>query len=86
MERKDKKISLLTIALLGLSALLFATPQDGGDDPYVHLVKASSVRMITDENQKAYRQAVDATFLHNDTYLICDTAYWRVDDNIINAF
>lgn len=86
MERKDKKITLLLGTLLGVSALLLASPQNGGDDPYVHLVKASSVRMITDENQKAYRQAVNATFLHNDTYLICDTAYWRVDENIINAF
>ncbi|MGN1226042.1 MAG: OstA-like protein, partial [Candidatus Cryptobacteroides sp.] len=86
MERKDKKITLLLGTLLGVSALLLASPQSDGDDPYVHLVKASSVRMITDENQKAYRQAVNATFLHNDTYLICDTAYWRVDENIINAF
>ena len=86
MERKDKKITLLLGTLLGVSALMIASPQNDGDDPYVHLVKASSVRMITDENQKAYRQAVNATFLHNDTYLICDTAYWRVEENIINAF
>ena len=51
----------------------------------VRLLQGKSVQIITDEEGRTYRKAVDATFLHNDTYLICDTAYWRVDDNIINA-
>ena len=49
------------------------------------MVKAQSVNIITDADGKAFRKAVDATFLHNGTLLICDTAYWRVDENIINA-
>lgn len=51
----------------------------------VRLLQGKSVQITTDEEGRTYRKAVDATFLHNDTYLICDTAYWRVDDNIINA-
>ena len=51
----------------------------------VRLLQGKSVQIITDEEGRTYRKAVDATFLHNDTYLICDTAYWRVDDKIINA-
>ena len=51
----------------------------------VRLLQGKSVQIITDEEGRTYRKAVDATFLHNDTYLICDPAYWRVDDNIINA-
>ena len=51
----------------------------------VRLLQGKSVQIITDAEGKSFRKAVDATFLHNDTYLICDTAYWRVDDNIINA-
>ena len=51
----------------------------------VRLLQAKSVQIITDESERSYRKAVEATFLHNDTYLICDTAFWRVDDNIINA-
>ena len=72
----------------GLLAALFSAsarqkPAQKGD--VVRLVKAKSVQIITSEDDKAFRKAVDATFLHNDTYLICDTALWRVADNIINA-
>ncbi|MBO8480701.1 MAG: hypothetical protein IAB76_06300, partial [Bacteroidetes bacterium] len=31
------------------------------------------------------RKAVDATFLHNGTYLICDSSVWNIDSSIINC-
>ena len=35
----------------------------------------------------SYRKVVGpARFLHNDTYLICDTAYWNVQTEIIDAW
>ena len=87
MGGKNKKIVGLLLAA-GLLAALFSAsarqkPAQKGD--VVRLVKAKSVQIITSEDDKAFRKAVDATFLHNDTYLICDTALWRVADNIINA-
>ena len=87
MGGKDKKIAGLILAAGLVLALVSATarPGAGQRSDMVKLIKAKSVQIITDEDGRAYRKAVDATFLHNDTYLICDTALWRVADNIINA-
>lgn len=83
MGRKSKKIIIALALLSGISFFLFARADE--EEKYVRLVKAQSVNIITDADGKAFRKAVDATFLHNGTLLICDTAYWKVDDNIINA-
>ena len=87
MEGKNSKVGYLLLAA-GLLAVLFsasARPKPAQKGDVVRLVKAKSVQIITDAEERAYRKAVAATFLHNDTYLICDTALWRVEDNIINA-
>ena len=87
MVGKDKKVGYLLLAACLAAALFSASarpaPAQRGD--MVRLIKAKSVQIITNEDDKAFRKAVNATFLHNDTYLICDTALWRVADNIINA-
>lgn len=83
MGRKSKKIIIALALLSGISFFLFARADE--EEKYVRLVKAQSVNIITDADGKAFRKAVDATFLHNGTLLVCDTAYWRVDENIINA-
>lgn len=83
MGRKSTKIIIALALLAGISFFLFARADE--EEKYVRLVKAQSVNIITDADGKAFRKAVDATFLHNGTLLICDTAYWRVDENIINA-
>ena len=83
MGRKSKKIIVALALLSGISFFLFARADE--EEKYIRLVKAQSVNIITDADGKAFRKAVDATFLHNGTLLICDTAYWRVDENIINA-
>lgn len=88
MGRKSNKINPLS-AIFILIAAVFSVrslAQGGEDkDEYVRLVKASSVQLITDEEGRSFRKAVDALFLHNNTYLKCDTAFWKVDENIINA-
>ena len=58
---------------------------DGGEDRLVRLMNAKSVRMMEIDG-KSYRKAEGpARFLHNDTWLICDTALWNVDDRVIYA-
>lgn len=58
---------------------------DGGEDRLVRLMNAKSVRMMEIDG-KSYRRAEGpARFLHNDTWLICDTALWNVDDRVIYA-
>ena len=84
MGRKSQKIIPFLFAA-AVAAIPISAQNDGRKENMVCLLQGKSVQIITDEEGRTYRKAVDATFLHNDTYLICDTAYWRVDDNIINA-
>ena len=54
-------------------------------DSLVRLVEAQSAHLI-EVGGTAYRKIVGpATFLHNNTYLKCDTALWNVNTNIIDA-
>ena len=63
--------------------------QDEPEDSIVRLLRALSLYSIDIEGatvRKAYGTQEDpVTFLHNNTYLICDTAYWYVDESHINA-
>ena len=71
-------------------ALVCAAPMSAQDnkeqtDSLVRLMKGTSVELI-EKNGRSYRKAIDATFLHNGTYLICDTALWNVDTKVINCW
>lgn len=85
MEIKNKRIILLVAAALLSVITLSAQNNSGQKDSLVRLVKASSLELIQKDGLD-YRKAVDATFLHNGTYLICDTALWNVDEKTISAF
>ena len=52
-------------------------------DSLVRLMNAASVQFIQ-ENARNYRKAIDARFLHNDTYLSADTTLWDVDEQVIH--
>ena len=58
-------------ALLLLAGVLNAYAQNDSEqkDSLVRLMKASSLQ-LTEEMGRNYRKSVDATFLHNNTYLI----------------
>lgn len=87
MVRKDQK--RLTIAsLLFLLCALSLSAQNrnsGQSDSLVRLENAKSIELI-EKNGRTYRKAIDATFLHNGTYLISDTALWSVDQKVINCW
>lgn len=89
MVRKDSKRRLTGLLLLLCAAmpafLLQARPQLRSEEDYVRLVKAKSIQIVTGDDDRTWRKATDATFLHNNTYLVCDTAVWNVDDNLIKA-
>lgn len=60
--------------------------QKENQDSLVVLVSSKSAQVVDIEGA-SYRKVVGpARFLHNDTYLLCDTAYWSVDSNIIDAW
>ena len=76
--------SLSTI-LLALCACLSLMAQ-GQKDSLVVLVSSKSAQLV-DVDGASYRKVVGpARFLHNDTYLLCDTAYWNVETEIIDAW
>ena len=58
----------------------------GQNDSLVVLMSSKSAQMV-DLDGASYRKVVGpARFLHNDTYLLCDTAYWNVETEIIDAW
>lgn len=91
MVSKDtKRLGAALLLALFIACLPRGFAQEDGakkanEDDMVRLVKAASVQIITGEDERTYRKATDATFLHNGTYLVCDTAIWNVRDSIINA-
>ena len=55
------------------------------DDSTVKLIRATSAQLVN-EGGKNYRKVIGpARFFHNNTYLLCDTAFWDVNTNIIDA-
>ena len=55
------------------------------EDSLVRLVRADTLRQV-ERGGVMYRRATgDAVFLHNNTYLLCDTALWNVNTRIIEA-
>ncbi len=70
-----------------MAAVLSLSAQGTGQtDSVVVLMNAKSLELIEDVVGFQYRKTVDARFLHNNTYLVCDTALWNVNTKIINAY
>ena len=84
MAGKGNKIIYCLLVCL-LSALRLSAQEQEPADSLVRLVKAQSIELY-DQFGRSYRKTIDATFLHNGTYLICDTAIWCVDTKIINCW
>ena len=73
--------ALLAAALWSLKAQEQERPQDDR----VRLLSAQSAQLIHIDSVD-YRKVIGpARFLHNNTYLLCDTAVWNVNTNIIDA-
>lgn len=79
---------LLPLLLCAGEPVPTASSPDGaqdGEDKYVRLMSAQTVRLL-EKDGKSYRKADGpARFLHNDTWLICDTALWDVEAQVIHA-
>lgn len=76
--------------LLALPTVSFSQETEDTDS-LVRLVGANRLQQI-EIGGVSYRKAFGgnpggpATFLHNNTYLICDTAYWNMSTNVIDAW
>ena len=84
MEGKVQGRLILILAALLSCLPAAAQEKNGQQDSLVRLMNAASLQLI-EKDGLTYRKAIDATFLHNGTYLICDTALWSVDRKIIES-
>ena len=78
------KIQKRLTALLLLLASCIAAAGEEPADSVVRLVNAKSLELLEIDGMTC-RKALEATFLHNGTYLKCDTSLWNVDTKIINC-
>ena len=68
-----------------VSLSLYAQRQESKDS-LVWLMSAKSAKMV-DLHGASYRKVTGpARFLHNGTYLLCDTALWNVETKVIDAW
>ena len=64
-----------------------ARAQEQQTDSLVRLIEAKSAQLL-EINGQSYRKVVGtpARFLHNNTFLLCDTALWNVDTQVLEAY
>ena len=80
------KIRLISVLLAVFAALPVLAQKQESQDSLVILMSSKSAQLV-DVDGASYRKVVGpARFLHNDTYLRCDTAYWNVETKIIDAW
>ena len=85
MGRKNQKRLILGAILLICALPLSAQSSSGQTDSLVRLMNAQYLEQV-ETNGSVARKAISPTFLHNGTYLICDTAFWHVDQKLINCY
>lgn len=83
MDFRRSLISLLL--LLSFVFSLSAQEKRSKVDSLVRLLSAQSMELIEKDGVDYRKVTGPARFLHNDTYLICDTALWNVRTNEIFA-
>ena len=79
-----KRLTYLLIAILSCAQSLAAQNQQ--QDSLVILLSSKSAQMVDVEGARFRKIIGPARFLHNGTYLLCDTAYWNVETKVIDAW
>ncbi|MBO6027695.1 MAG: hypothetical protein J6P75_00655 [Bacteroidales bacterium] len=80
-----RKRAYLFLTALSLGAAAVSAWGQEQKDSLVTLVSAKSAQLI-ERNGESFRKVTGpARFLHNNTYLLCDSALWNVTTNIIDA-
>ena len=78
-QRLHKALALLLFLTAAVSSL------KAQESDKVWLLSAKSAQLIEKDGQNFRKVVGPAKFLHNNTYLLCDTALWNVNTNIIDA-
>ncbi len=82
MPHRVKTILLLILSVLFTAAALRAQEQS---DSLVRLEYARTAELLEINGQNVRKVIGPAQFMHNNTYLQCDTALWNVDTQVIDA-
>ena len=85
MRRHFAYFLLAALSLLGAASVTLSAQENEKKDSLVTLVSAKSAQLIEKNGQNFRKVVGPARFLHNNTYLLCDTALWNVTTNIIDA-
>lgn len=81
-----KKLTYILLAMLLCLPLSAQQQEQEQKDSLIWLMSAKSAKMVDVEGGR-YRKVVGpARFLHNGTYLICDTALWNLETKTIDAW
>ncbi len=83
MRRTLAYLFLTALSLLGAAAVSVKAQER--KDSLVTLVSAKSAQLIERGGESFRKVTGPARFLHNNTYLLCDSALWNVTTNIIDA-
>lgn len=84
LSRRTRLVLLL--ALLACSPLLWAQKKPVKEDNVFRLVQAERAEQYEQYGLHYRLVKGHARFLHNDTYLLCDSASWNVDSKFIEAY
>ena len=80
------KVRFIFSVLALIAGLPVLAQKTESQDSLVVLMSSKSAQVV-DVDGARYRKVVGpARFLHNDTYLLCDTAYWNVETKVIDAW
>ena len=86
MEGKNsQRLIFIAALILFMAPAVFSRSKKEREDDLVRLMKAESIELL-EKNGQQYRKAIAATFLHNGTYLISDTALWNTTTKKINCW
>lgn len=73
------------VILSGVFPAVLSAQTTDGSDSLVVLISSKSAQVV-DVEGSAYRKVIGpARFFHNNTYLLCDTAFWSVDGKYLDA-
>ena len=82
---KVRTLSLILSLLFASLSTAVAQNENGQKDSLVRLIEANAAKLIDRDGVVLRKIEGPARFLHNNTYLLCDTAIWDVNANIIDA-
>ena len=81
------KLRRIVALIASLASCWTLSAQKSADaDSIVRLLSAEKAQLVSENGMNYRRVQGDAKFLHNDTYLLCDSASWNVDAHYIDCF